>query len=261
MSIFSRVSSPPEVELRHKDGTRPRLAKSSSTRGITPGSARASTEKQAVAGRLLSATDAASCGMSVVLGGKAANSQSPNPRGARGRNSPIRPAMPHHQGHGKRCRLVRLCGQRAFEHLPPSNPNTAQALRLHQEARARSGSGMDVQRTAYRYKTVTVSPRGQRAPGANCARALALSTVVSQDPSRSDRLMNHPRLLLVTALALIAAVGCTGTGAPDRASDTQNLNAITDDISALTMTQSDVMHAADPMSSTVLPRHYQLPQE
>ena len=128
MSIFSRVSSPPEVELRHKDGTRPRLAKSSSTRGITPGSARASTEKQAVAGRLLSATDAASCGMSVVLGGKAANSQSPNPRGARGRNSPIRPAMPHHQGHGKRCRLVRLCGQRAFEHLPPSNPNTRSSL-------------------------------------------------------------------------------------------------------------------------------------
>ena len=73
--------------------------------------------------------------------------------------------------------------------------------------------------------------------------------------------MNHPRLLLVTALALIAAVGCTGVGAPERAGDTQNLNAVTDDISALTMTQSDVMHAADPMSRTVLPRHYQVPQE
>jgi len=73
--------------------------------------------------------------------------------------------------------------------------------------------------------------------------------------------MNHTRLVLVTALALIAAVGCTGIGAPERASDTQNLNAVTDDISALTMTQSDVMHAADPMSSTVLPRHYKLPQE
>jgi hypothetical protein len=71
--------------------------------------------------------------------------------------------------------------------------------------------------------------------------------------------MNCPRLVLVTALALV--VGCTGVGAPERASDTQNLNAVTDDISALTMTQSDVMHAADPMSSTVLPRHYQLPQE
>jgi hypothetical protein len=73
--------------------------------------------------------------------------------------------------------------------------------------------------------------------------------------------MNHPHFAVVAVLALIAAVGCTGTGAPERASDTQNLNAITDDISALTMTQSDVMHAADPMSRTVLPRHYQVPQE
>ena len=73
--------------------------------------------------------------------------------------------------------------------------------------------------------------------------------------------MNLPHLALVTTLALVAAVGCTVTGAPERASDTQNLNAVTDDISALTMTQSDVMHAADPMSNTVLPRHYQWPQE
>jgi len=73
--------------------------------------------------------------------------------------------------------------------------------------------------------------------------------------------MNHLHLAIIAALALVAAVGCTATGAPERASDTQNLNAVTDDISALTMTQSDVMHAADPMSTTVLPRHYQLPQE
>jgi hypothetical protein len=73
--------------------------------------------------------------------------------------------------------------------------------------------------------------------------------------------MNHPHLTIIAALALVGAVGCTGIGAPERASDTQNLNAVTDDISALTMTQSDVMHAADPMSSTVLPRHYQLPEE
>jgi hypothetical protein len=73
--------------------------------------------------------------------------------------------------------------------------------------------------------------------------------------------MNYPHLVLVAVLALVAAVGCTGVGAPERAGDTQNVNSITDDISALTMTQSDVMHAADPMSSTVLPRHYQLPQE
>jgi len=73
--------------------------------------------------------------------------------------------------------------------------------------------------------------------------------------------MNYPRLTIIATLALVAAVGCTGTSAPERASDTQNLNAVTDDISALTMTQSDVMHAADPMSNTVLPRHYQLPRE
>jgi len=73
--------------------------------------------------------------------------------------------------------------------------------------------------------------------------------------------MNHPYAALVAVLVLVAAVGCTVIGAPERASDTQNLNGITDDISALTMTQSDVMHAADPMSNTVLPRHYQVPQE
>jgi hypothetical protein len=73
--------------------------------------------------------------------------------------------------------------------------------------------------------------------------------------------MNQPRLVLIVALALAAAVGCSAIGAPERASDTQNLNAISDDISALTMTQSEVMHAAYPMSRTVYPHHYQLPQE
>ena len=73
--------------------------------------------------------------------------------------------------------------------------------------------------------------------------------------------MNAPRLVLVTALTLVAAAGCTWVGAPERASDTQNINAVTDDISALTMTQSDVMHAADPMSHTVYPHHYQLSPE
>jgi hypothetical protein len=56
-------------------------------------------------------------------------------------------------------------------------------------------------------------------------------------------------------------VGCSFVGAPERASDTQNLNAISDDIAALSMTRSDVMHAADPMSHTVYPYHYQLPQD
>ena len=73
--------------------------------------------------------------------------------------------------------------------------------------------------------------------------------------------MKHRRLAIIVALALVAAAGCTAPGAPERASDTQNPNAISDDISALTMTRSDVMHAADPMSRTVIPRNYQLPQE
>jgi hypothetical protein len=56
-------------------------------------------------------------------------------------------------------------------------------------------------------------------------------------------------------------VGCGFIGAPERASDTQNPNAISDDIAALSMTRSDVMHAADPMARTVLPHHYELPPD
>jgi len=73
--------------------------------------------------------------------------------------------------------------------------------------------------------------------------------------------MNPSGFALITALALSVASGCTVIGAPERASDTQNVNGISDDISALTMTQSDTSHAADPMSQTVIPRHYQLPEE
>ena len=73
--------------------------------------------------------------------------------------------------------------------------------------------------------------------------------------------MNLSGFALITALALSVASGCTDIGAPERASDTQNVNGISDDISALTMTQSDTSHAADPMSQTVIPRHYQLPEE
>jgi hypothetical protein len=72
--------------------------------------------------------------------------------------------------------------------------------------------------------------------------------------------MNLIRLGLVV-LSLVAAVGCSFIGAPERASDTQNLNAISDDIAALSMTRADVMHAADPMARTVLPNHYQVQQE
>lgn len=72
--------------------------------------------------------------------------------------------------------------------------------------------------------------------------------------------MTSIRLSLL-ALWLASAVGCAFVGAPERASDTQNLNAISDDIAALSMTRADVMHAADPMARTVYPYHYQLPQD
>ena len=70
-----------------------------------------------------------------------------------------------------------------------------------------------------------------------------------------------PMRLGFVAFSLAAIVGCAFIGAPERASDTQNLNAISDDISALSMTRSDVMHAADPMARTVLPHHYELPPD
>lgn len=67
------------------------------------------------------------------------------------------------------------------------------------------------------------------------------------------------RLGFVVSLAL-AAVGCA-VGAPDRASNIQNLNGISDDISAVTMTQSDSQKVADPNLATTYPRTYQLPQD
>lgn len=72
--------------------------------------------------------------------------------------------------------------------------------------------------------------------------------------------MTPVRLSLV-ALSLATAVSCSIIGAPERASDTQNLNAISDDIAALSMTRSQVMHADDPMAHTVLPSHDELPRD
>lgn len=72
--------------------------------------------------------------------------------------------------------------------------------------------------------------------------------------------MNTMRLGLVVALALSAGVGCS-IGAPDRASNIQNLHAVADDISAVRMTQSDSLKIPDPNLPTTLPHTYQLPQE
>jgi len=59
---------------------------------------------------------------------------------------------------------------------------------------------------------------------------------------------------LLLALAL-AVCGCA-VGAPDRASDIQNLNAISDDISAGTMTESSALRVHDPNLPSTFPGSY-----
>jgi hypothetical protein len=68
------------------------------------------------------------------------------------------------------------------------------------------------------------------------------------------------RLSFVVALTLATAVGCS-VGAPERAGDIQNLHGISDDISAVRMTQSDSLKVPDPNLPTTLPHSYQLPQD
>ena len=69
--------------------------------------------------------------------------------------------------------------------------------------------------------------------------------------------MNRVRLGLVVALAFGAGIGCT-VGGPERASDIQNLNGISDDISAVSMTRSESSHTHDPNLPSTLPHNYDL---
>lgn len=71
--------------------------------------------------------------------------------------------------------------------------------------------------------------------------------------------MNLFRLLLVAALA--GTCFACATGGPERASDIQNPNGISDDISAVTMTQSDRLRAHDPNIPTTLPTTYEVVRE
>ena len=59
-----------------------------------------------------------------------------------------------------------------------------------------------------------------------------------------------------TAVLVLAIVAGCDTGRPNRASDIQNLNAISDDIAAVTMTQNPSSRAHDPNLPTVIPRTY-----
>ncbi|HEX3864540.1 MAG TPA: hypothetical protein VHY35_22885 [Stellaceae bacterium] len=68
--------------------------------------------------------------------------------------------------------------------------------------------------------------------------------------------MTLTRLGLVLALVLGGAIGCV-PGGPERASDIQNLNGIGDDISAVTMTQSENLRAKDPNVHSTIPRTYE----
>jgi hypothetical protein len=68
--------------------------------------------------------------------------------------------------------------------------------------------------------------------------------------------MQWLRVGAVVAVTLVGAFGCD-VYAPRRASDIQNLNAITDDISAVTMTDSETRRARDPNAHSTLPRNYE----
>jgi hypothetical protein len=63
------------------------------------------------------------------------------------------------------------------------------------------------------------------------------------------------RVGLVVALCLGGAIGCTPSG-PQRASDIQNVNGISDDMSAVNMTDSDARTTHDPNLRTTLPNSY-----
>ena len=62
--------------------------------------------------------------------------------------------------------------------------------------------------------------------------------------------------ILMAAVALGGVVGCEA-GGPQRASDIQNLNAISDDIAAVKMTESPTARAHDPILPSTFPRSYQ----
>lgn len=74
------------------------------------------------------------------------------------------------------------------------------------------------------------------------------------------RLLSGPRTRrwgLAAALMLGTLAGCS-VGGPERASNIQNINAASDDISAITMTQSPLLRANDPNEINTIPDNYQL---
>jgi hypothetical protein len=68
-------------------------------------------------------------------------------------------------------------------------------------------------------------------------------------------------LFRVAVVAVLASASGCVIGAPERASSIQNLNGISDDISAVNMTESDSLKIPDPNLQTTYPHSYQLPQD
>jgi hypothetical protein len=66
--------------------------------------------------------------------------------------------------------------------------------------------------------------------------------------------------LTAALLMAVAAVGCA-PGAPERVGNIQNPNGISDDISAVWMTESDSLKIPDPNLPTTYPHSYQLPRD
>ena len=63
-------------------------------------------------------------------------------------------------------------------------------------------------------------------------------------------------LNILVAAATLGALAACEAGGPQRASDIQNVHAISDDIAAVTMTQSPTSRAHDPNLPTLFPRTY-----
>jgi hypothetical protein len=61
---------------------------------------------------------------------------------------------------------------------------------------------------------------------------------------------------MVVAATAAGGLAACAVGGPQRASDIQNLNAISDDIAAVTMTQNPTSRAHDPNLPMTIPRSY-----
>ncbi len=72
--------------------------------------------------------------------------------------------------------------------------------------------------------------------------------------------MNPIRLGIVAALSWATVTGCS-IGAPERASNIQNPNAITDDIWAIGMTRPSAQKVHDPNLPTTIPNNWEVPPD